>query len=31
MVRPHTKIGLLKSGKKNVRKEFSGEPTKRKT
>jgi len=24
MVRPHTKIGLLKCDKKNIRKEFSG-------
>jgi hypothetical protein len=31
LVRPHTKKGLYKDGKKNVRLENNGEPTDRKT
>jgi hypothetical protein len=31
MIRPHTKNGLLKHDKKNIRMEANGEPTDRKT
>jgi hypothetical protein len=29
LVRPHTKSGILREGKKNIRMETSGEPTDR--